>query len=132
MLKTSKIKSVQSAGNPWKNKYGDDMYPWEIAMENGDVGEANTKGADSSKAWPVGEEVSYHLETTEKGSKLTKVYDNKGGGSSYTPDPDRQNSIERQCALKAAVQFTKDRMELTSEDTLKLSDKFCQWIQNKS
>ncbi len=84
MQKTSTVKSVQSAGNPWKTKRGDEMHPFEIEMENGDVGVANTKSPDSTKAWPVGEEVSYHLEESERGNKLTKIYENngssKGGG----------------------------------------------------
>ncbi len=79
-LRTNKVKQVQSAGNPWKSKYGDDMYPWEVEMEGGDVGTANTKDADPSKAWPVGGEVTYNVEETDKGNKFQRVYDNPAQG----------------------------------------------------
>lgn len=135
-LLTGKVKQVQSAGNPWKNKHGDDMYPWEIYMEDESVGYANTKSADASKAWPVGEEVTYNVEKNDKGDKFQRVYDNPpkssqaSSSTSLVDDPTR-DSIERQTALKAAVEFCKDRLELKTDDVVSCSDKFINWIQKK-
>lgn len=133
MQKTNKVKQVQSTGNPWKNKHGDDMYPWEIEMEDGSVGHANTKSPDSSKAWPVGEEVTYNVEENDKGDKFMRIYDNpsKSASNGYKADPDKIDSIERQCALKAAVEFCKDRLDLKTDDVVSASDKFINWIQQK-
>lgn len=49
----------------------------------------------------------------------------------YPKDKETQESIERQCALKAAVEIWKEQPVLNHTEILHTADKFLEWIKNK-
>lgn len=104
-MKTSKIKSIQNDGT-WN-----DLFKFEVQMENGDVGGCFAKTQIPS--WKVGDEMNY--EYTQKGKywNIKFLQSNKpawnGGGAakSYTKSPEDKADIARAVALKAAVDLHK-------------------------
>lgn len=109
-MKTSKIKSIQNDGT-WN-----DLFKFEVQMENGDVGGCFAKTQIPS--WKVGDEKSY--EYTQKGKywNIKFLQDAKpawtGGSSvpkSYGKSPEDKADIARAVALKAAVDLHKGEGE---------------------
>jgi hypothetical protein len=62
MEKISKVKNVTGNGT-WESKYGI-MFKFELEMENGDIGEYNSKTSDQTK-FVVGNEVAYTITSRE-------------------------------------------------------------------
>jgi hypothetical protein len=102
-MKTSPVVKC-SFKNEWQSKNGP-MYSWQVAFDNGDSGEFNTKSADKGP-WEVGEEASYTLEAKEyngkmyyKGTKITPFQQGKpgytSGASKWMPDPEKETRRER-------------------------------------
>jgi len=109
-MKTSKIKSIQNDGT-WN-----DLFKFEVQMENGDVGGAFAKTQIPS--WKVGDEKSYEYEQKGKFWNIKFLADAKpawGGGSSapksYGKSPEDKADIARAVALKAAVDLHKGEGE---------------------
>jgi hypothetical protein len=109
-MKTSKIKSIQNDGT-WN-----DLFKFEVQMENGDVGGVFAKTQIPS--WKVGDEMNY--EYTQKGKfwNIKFLQSNKpawNGGSSapksYGKSPEDKADIARAVALKAAVDLHKGEGE---------------------
>ena len=104
-MKTSKIKSIQNDGT-WN-----DLFKFEVQMENGDVGGCFAKTQIPS--WKVGDEMNY--EYTQKGKfwNIKFLQSNKpawnGGGAakSFGKSPEDKADIARAVALKAAVDLHK-------------------------
>lgn len=81
MEKTSKITRTVFK-NEWKNPKGGEIYYHDVELENGDKGSIGTKDKEPSKLNP-GQEITYTIETTDKGTKIKLVQPNQGGGNNY-------------------------------------------------
>jgi len=102
-MKTSQVVKCQFK-KEWQSKNGP-LFSWQVAFDNGDSGEFNTKSPDKGP-WEVGEEANYTLEpkdyngtTYYKGTKITPFQQGKpaysGGGAKWTPDPEKETRRER-------------------------------------
>lgn len=111
-MKTSKIKSIQNDGT-WN-----DLFKFEVQMENGDVGGCFAKTQIPS--WKEGDEMNY--EYTQKGKfwnikflqsnkPVWKGNSNSTSSNSYASNPDKDAAIARAVALKAAVDLHKGEGE---------------------
>lgn len=78
MEKTAKITRTVFK-NEWKNPKGGEIYYHDVELENGDKGSIGTKDKEPSKLNP-GQEITYTIETTDKGTKIKLVNPNQGGG----------------------------------------------------
>ena len=126
LLKTSKVKNVQSNGT-WEGKFGL-MYKFEVEMEDGNVGEYSSKSKDQDK-FVVGKEMEYEYD----GGKFPKIkpHYNKGnftGG--FKGNDDRQESIIRQSSLKAAVEYLKGA-EASLEEVFESAEKMIAWVNKR-
>ncbi len=134
-MKTSKVLSVAPYADPqtgqqktFQSQNGV-LYSFYVTMENQDAGEYQAKTAQQDY-FVVGKEVEYEFDTTypnyPKIKRAKKEY--SAGGKSYEADPKKLQSIERQTALKAAVEFNRDRSGKTSGDVIGDASKFYQWL----
>ena len=57
MTKTSIVRDIKSAGEPYTGQYGT-LYGFYVTFENGDNGKYNSKSADQTK-FVVGQEATY-------------------------------------------------------------------------
>lgn len=98
-MKTSKIKSVQSAGikNGWHN--------YEISLEDGVTALKGFK--ETPTHLTEGREVQYeiHEKYNNVFSKIQVTGFNGKSETQFKADPAKQNSIEAQTALKSALDF---------------------------
>lgn len=99
-MATSKITHVQGAGT-WN-----DMFKFEVTMENGDTGTVFSKSQQPPFA--VGDSKSYEITAMGRGHKIKWVQEQKAytpstTGSNYVASKDKEESIARAVALKAAV-----------------------------
>ena len=101
-MKTSKIKSIQNNGT-WN-----DLFKFEVEMENGDVGGCFAK--TQVPTWKVGDEKNYEYTQNGKYWNIKWAKDEKpawnGGGKSFVKE-DKSADIARAVALKAAVDLHK-------------------------
>jgi hypothetical protein len=128
-MKTAKVVSVTPKGDFAYN--GKTFYKFFVSLDNGDSGEYNSVKADQDK-FIAGSEVEYELTSNQYGNKIKPVYNGASGGSGYKPnyqkkDDGRQELIVKQTALKAAVDFLKDK-GAKSSDVLKVADAFVAWV----
>ncbi len=114
MTKTSIVKDIKSAGEPYTGQYGT-LYGFYVTFENGDNGKYNSKSADQNK-FAVGQEATYDYIPREYNGKTyytvkpvnpqyatstpTTAAPAATGGSMSTNE-----SIIRQTALKAAAEL---------------------------
>jgi hypothetical protein len=104
-MKTSKIKSIQNNGT-WN-----DLFKFEVEMENGDVGGCFAK--TQVPTWKVGDEKNYEYTQNGKYWNIKWAKDEKpawnggGGGKSFGKSPEDKADIARAVALKAAVDLHK-------------------------
>jgi hypothetical protein len=101
-MATSKITHVQGAGT-WN-----DMFKFEVTMENGDTGTVFSKSQQPPFA--VGDSKSYEITPSGRGHKIKWVQEQRSftpssTGSNYQSNnsKDKEESIARAVALKAAV-----------------------------
>jgi len=111
-MKTSKIKSIQNNGT-WN-----DLFKFEVEMENGDVGGCFAK--TQVPTWKVGDEKNY--EYTQNGkywnikwAKEERPAWNGGGGAKSFVKEDKSADIARAVALKAAVDLHKGEGEAINQ-----------------
>ena len=133
-MKTAKVVSVSPKGDFAYN--GKTFYKFFVTLDNGDSGEYNSVKADQDK-FTAGAEVEYEITSNQYGNKIKPVYNAGGGGGSYSgggfkpnyqkKDDGRQELIVKQTALKAAVDFLKDK-GAKSTDVLKVADSFVEWV----
>ena len=57
MTKTSIVKDIKSAGQPYEGQYGT-LYGFYVTFENGDNGKYNSKSQDQTK-FVIGQEATY-------------------------------------------------------------------------
>lgn len=124
MEKTSKVLSAQSNGS-FESSYGT-LYSFEVAFENGDVGNYNSKSSDQNK-FVAGQQATYTIETkpTKNGKTFTAIkpvtnfQQNNSRPmqqSTSTPapsfgskSPETEARIIRMNALTSSVNFLKER-----------------------
>jgi hypothetical protein len=104
-MKTSKIKSIQNNGT-WN-----DLFKFEVEMENGDVGGCFAK--TQVPTWKVGDEKNYEYTQNGKYWNIKWAKDERpawnggGGAKSFGKSPEDKTDIARAVALKAAVDLHK-------------------------
>jgi hypothetical protein len=103
-MKTSKIKSIQNNGT-WN-----DLFKFEVEMENGDVGGCFAK--TQIPTWKVGDEKNYEYTQNGKYWNIKWAKDerpawNGGGAAKSFVKEDKSADIARAVALKAAVDLHK-------------------------
>jgi hypothetical protein len=101
-MATSKITHVQGAGT-WN-----DMFKFEVTMENGDTGTVFSKSQQPPFA--VGDTKNYEITPSGRGHKIKwvqeqRAFTSSSTGSNYQSNnsKDKEESIARAVALKAAV-----------------------------
>jgi hypothetical protein len=87
----------------FQTRNGEEMYSWHVTMDNGDAGEVATK--THKEPWAIGEEAEFTTEQQTYGdktyTKIKKVFAQGGGGykggggSKWTPDPEKESRVER-------------------------------------
>ena len=128
----AQIESIQGKGD-WQGKFGT-MYTFEISLNDGTVGEANSK--TEQPPYKVGDEVYYEVvSNNERWGKKLKISKNPPqsfGGRKE--DPAIQRRIENSWAIQTAVQILGVKpdkvtlnayttaLEETAEAMLKLRD----------
>lgn len=112
MEKTAKITRTVFK-NEWKGDKGSVFYH-EIELDNGDKGQIGTKEHLPTKLNP-GQELTYTIESTERGNKIKAVQPAGGGGFGGRkggPDPKAQ-------IVGFAMAYTKD---LVMADKIKIGE----------
>jgi hypothetical protein len=136
MTKTSIVKDIKSAGQPYEGQYGT-LYGFYVTFENGDNGKYNSKSQDQTK-FVVGQEATYDYIPREYNGKtyytvkpvnpqyatqsVSNGTSNKGG--THTP---KDESIIRQTALKAAAELGG-----TPQQVIANAQTFADWVMKKA
>ena len=97
----AQIESIQGKGT-WDGQYGT-MYTFEVAFNDGTVGEANCKTEEPP--YKVGDEVWYEVKSNnERWGKKLKITKNpqQGGFAPRKEDPNKDKKIIRQVCFKVA------------------------------
>ena len=138
----AQIESIQGKGD-WQGKFGK-MYTFEIALNDGTVGEANSKS--ETPPYGVGDEVYYEvLSNNERWGKKLKVSKNppQQGFSPRPADPKKDKQIIRGMCFKIAGmawanQYSHKKFETPHEvmvkDVITLAKKyeqaFNEWMES--
>ena len=101
----AQVESIQGKGE-WKGKYGL-LYQFEVALNDGTVGEANSKTEEPP--YKVGDEVWYEVKSDNerwgKKLKISKTAPPPGGFQQFEPskqDPDKDKKMIRGMCFKVA------------------------------
>ena len=131
MTKTSIVKDIKSAGEPYNGQYGT-LYGFYVTFENGDNGKYNSKSQDQTK-FVVGQEATYDYIPREYNGKtyytvkpVNPQYANNTpstGGATHTI---KDESIIRQTALKAAAELGG-----TPQQVIANAQTFADWVMKK-
>ena len=101
-MQKAQIESIQGKGD-WKGQHGT-MFTFEVAFNDGTVGEANSKTEEPP--YKVGDEVWYEVKSDNErwGKKLriTKRDPSLGGFTPRKPDPNKDKQIIRGMCFKVA------------------------------
>lgn len=131
MTKTSIVKDIKSAGQPYVGQYGT-LYGFYVTFENGDNGKYNSKSENQTK-FVVGQEATYDFIPREYNGKtyytvkpVNPQYANSGGsqGGKHTS---KDESIIRQTALKAAAELGG-----TPQQVIANAQTFADWVMKKA
>jgi hypothetical protein len=129
----------------FQTRSGGEMYSWHVVMDNGDAGEVSTK---TDKApWTIGEEAEFTTEQQTYGdktyTKIKKAFTQGGGfkgggGSKWTPDPEKESRVERwakqtligrqACLNTAASLIASGSGEATTENICGIAEKLEAWV----
>ena len=139
----AQIESIQGKGD-WKGQHGT-MYQFEVAFNDGTVGEANSKSQEPP--YKVGDEVYYEVKSdNERWGKKLKISKNPpppGGFQQFQPsNPNKDKQIIRGMCFKVAGmawanQYKHKSFELPHEvmvkDVISLAKKyekaFNEWME---
>jgi hypothetical protein len=131
MEKTAKITRTVFK-NEWNNPKGGSVFYHDIELDNGDKGSIGAKDKEPSKLNP-GQEITYTIESGEKGNKIKAVNTNANGFNGAKKQPANNSSF--------ALAYSKDILiaswsehspkKLSSEDMFKLADKMHEWMEGK-
>lgn len=132
MTKTSIVKDIKSAGQPYTGQYGT-LYGFYVTFENGDNGKYNSKSENQNK-FVVGQEATYDYIPREYNGKT--YYTVKpvnpqyaaptSGGSVQGTHTSKDESIIRQTALKAAAELGG-----TPQQVIANAQTFADWVMKK-
>ena len=133
MTKTSIVKDIKSAGQPYTGQYGT-LYGFYVTFENGDNGKYNSKSENQNK-FVVGQEATYDYIPREYNGKTYYTVKpvnpqyaspsngtSQGGGTHTSKD----ESIIRQTALKAAAELGG-----TPQQVIANAQTFADWVMKK-
>ena len=138
MTKTSIVKDIKSAGEPYNGQYGT-LYGFYVTFENGDNGKYNSKSADQNK-FVLGQEATYDYIPREYNGKTyytvkpvnpqyANVAPQSGSNATSTPSgthTSKDESIIRQTALKAAAEIGG-----TPQVVIANAQTFADWVMKK-
>ena len=134
MTKSSVVKDIKSAGQPYEGQYGT-LYGFYVTFENGDNGKYNSKSQDQSK-FVIGQEATYDYIPREYNGKtyytvkpVNPQYAQvtpQGGSAQGGTHTSKDESIIRQTALKAAAELGG-----TPEQVIANAQTFADWVMKK-
>lgn len=135
MTKTSIVKDIKSAGEPYTGQYGT-LYGFYVTFENGDNGKYNSKSADQNK-FVLGQEATYDYIPREYNGKTyytvkpvnPQYAPQSGSNATSTPSgthTSKDESIIRQTALKAAAEIGG-----TPQVVIANAQLFADWVMKK-
>lgn len=133
MTKTSIVKDIKSAGEPYTGQYGT-LYGFYVTFENGDNGKYNSKSADQNK-FVVGQEATYDYIPREYNGKTYYTVKpvnpqyatpTSGGSAPSGSHTSKDESIIRQTALKAAAELGG-----TPQQVIANAQTFADWVMKK-
>ena len=135
MTKTSIVKDIKSAGEPYNGQYGT-LYGFYVTFENGDNGKYNSKSADQNK-FLVGQEATYDYIPREYNGKTyytvkpvnpqyANVAPSNGTSAPSGTHTSKDESIIRQTALKAAAEIGG-----TPQVVIANAQIFADWVMKK-
>ena len=133
MTKTSVVKDIKSAGQPYEGQYGT-LYGFYVTFENGDNGKYNSKSEHQTK-FVVGQEATYEYIGREYQGKtyftvkpvnpqFANVTHTSSGKSVASSSKDE--IIARQTALKAAAELGG-----TPQQVIANAQTFADWVMKK-
>lgn len=132
MEKTATITRLEYK-SPWTNPTTNQTVHYHnIWFDNGDIGQigAMAKEPDFLKE---GKQLTYTIETNEKGTKIRRIQPPKQG-SKFDPVADlkRQTMIARQSSLKIAFDYlvtnNSTGKQVSPQDIMSLADTFTEWV----
>jgi hypothetical protein len=131
MTKTSIVKDIKSAGEPYQGQYGT-LYGFYVTFENGDNGKYNSKDPNQNK-FVVGQEATYEYIPREYNGKtyytvkpVNPQYANNAPTTSGGSTTSKDESIIRQTALKAAAELGG-----TPQQVIANAQTFADWVMKK-
>jgi len=131
MTKTSIVKDIKSAGQPYEGQYGT-LYGFYVTFENGDNGKYNSKSQDQTK-FVVGQEATYDYIPREYNGKtyytvkpVNPQYANNTLSIEGATHTSKDESIIRQTALKAAAELGG-----TPQQVIANAQTFADWVMKK-
>jgi hypothetical protein len=131
MTKTSIVKDIKSAGEPYQGQYGT-LYGFYVTFENGDNGKYNSKDPNQNK-FVVGQEATYEYIPREYNGKtyytvkpVNPQYANNAPTASGGSTTSKDESIIRQTALKAAAELGG-----TPQQVIANAQTFADWVMKK-
>ena len=127
MIKTSKVTKVTGNGT-WDSQYGL-KYKFEIEMENGDIGEYNSKTKDQTK-FIVDKTVEYEFKDGQF-PKINPVYNYNNNTNNMNKDK-VQEYIIRQSSLGRAVEICIARGVYGREDILSEAEFYTDWVLDRN
>ena len=131
MQKNSKVTKVTPNGT-WDSQYGL-KYKFEIEMENGDLGEYNSKTKEQTK-FVVDQVVDYEFKDGQF-PKINPVYANNfsgGGGGSFKKNDAVQEYIIKQSSLKCAVDLCIAQGIYSHEDIINRATALTDWVLDRN
>jgi hypothetical protein len=135
MTKTSIVKDIKSAGEPYNGQYGT-LYGFYVTFENGDNGKYNSKDPNQTK-FEVGQEATYDYIPREYNGKTyytvkpvnpqyANVAPSNGTSAPSGTHTSKDESIIRQTALKAAAEIGG-----TPQVVIANAQLFADWVMKK-
>jgi hypothetical protein len=133
MEKTDVVSNAVYTGRSFNTQYGQ-MFVHAITFGNGDSGEYNSKSETQDK-FVIGKEVKYTIEPNSNpqyAARIKPVTDfapSSGGSYQKKDNTATQRSIERQQALKLAIEYHAKEQEQKQPSAIALTaEYFYQWI----
>lgn len=126
-MESSTIKQLRENTRTWNTPSGDVLHVHNVQLENGVQGFAF--GKSETAPYQIGDAVQYESSPTKDGTKLKirkeSTYNAGAGGYNSKPNPNKDNRIMKQSAIKNAVAIVGEGKSF-SEYT-KVADKLIQW-----
>lgn len=136
MAETKKGVVTSATGNgTWDSKYGT-MYKFEVAFDNGDAGEYNSKSQDQNK-FIVGQEAEYTMTSRDyNGSTYCTIKPAQpaggytGGGYKSKSDPDKDRRIAKLAVLKSATELVTAKL-VERKDLFAIAGEMMKWVYDE-